>query len=83
MMNLCCIIEAGGLTCTEGWKLNPVQMTCIKFFSETKTAINAKADCELLGASLLMLNSEEVIEWYQNLLAEKPCKCVWTSAAFL
>jgi len=62
--------------CTDGWILNPVKTTCIKFFSETKTANEAKESCQSFGASLLMLNSEEVIEWYQTLLAEKACKFV-------
>jgi len=62
--------------CTDGWILNPVKMTCIKFFSETKTANEARESCQSFGASLFILNSEEVIEWYQNLLAKVPGKCV-------
>jgi len=39
-----------------------------------KTAYDARSACQSIGASLLMLNTEEIYEWYQTVVAEEPCE---------
>jgi len=74
-----CFVEPDGAACEPGWKVNPVKQTCLKFFSETKAANEARAVCAFIGADFLMLDTQEVHEWYQTLVAEEPCKCVHLS----
>jgi len=73
---LCYVAEISSIACEAGWTVNPVKETCIKLWPSSGNRDAAVSNCQSVGASLLMLNTEEVYEWYQTLVASDPCEYI-------
>jgi len=73
---LCYVAELSSISCEAGWTVNPVKETCIKLWPSSGNRDAAVFNCQSVEASLLMLNTEEVYEWYQTLVASDPCECI-------
>lgn len=57
-----------GCDLAHDWVYNSVRSTCIKIYSDTKTRAMAQADCETVGASLAVWDSQDAINLWRSLV---------------
>ena len=53
-------------TCPQNWIQNPYTKSCLLFVNDDVTQKDAVADCQNLGGSLAILDSQEEMTWFFN-----------------